>query len=263
LNYPVWYLPGIGGVPLILIIAYYAAYLYDFRFATLGKRGPLPIALTLVGFLGIAFIYTNNNTLMLEPQRWVAYFSNPGGTMLNTGSAATWPRYLHFMTGGFAVGGLFVALFGRFKERRNPPLGARAVELGMNLFTTLTLLQIVVGFWFFIALPRAVMLLFLGGSVTATALLAVGLTLALAALAAGFKRSVALSAVLTIPLVFVMAFMRDAVRTGYLKPFFTPDTLKVAPDYSPLLMFFITLMVGIVTVVWMLRKTATVYRTTT
>ena len=249
-------------VPLILIIAYSAAYLYDFRFATLGKRGGLLIALTLIGFLGIAFIYTNNNTLMLEPQRWVAYFSNRGGTMLNTGSAATWPRYLHFMTGGFAAGGLFVALFGRFKERRDPPLGARAVELGMNLFTTLTLLQIVVGFWFFIALPRAVMLLFLGGSVTATALLAVGLALALAALAAGFKRSVVLSAALTIPLIFVMAFMRDAVRTGYLKPFFTPDMLKVAPEYSPLVMFFIILMVGIVTIVWMLRKTARVYRTT-
>ena len=249
-------------VPLILIIAYSAAYLYDFRFATLGKRGGLLIALTLIGFLGIAFIYTNNNTLMLEPQRWVAYFSNRGGTMLNTGSAATWPRYLHFMTGGFAAGGLFVALFGRFKERRDPPLGARAVELGMNLFTTLTLLQIVVGFWFFIALPRAVMLLFLGGSVTATALLAVGLALALAALAAGFKRSVVLSAALTIPLIFVMAFMRYAVRTGYLKPFFTPDMLKVAPEYSPLVMFFIILMVGIVTIVWMLRKTARVYRTT-
>jgi len=248
-------------VPLILIVAYYAAYLYDFRFATLGKRGALPIALTLIGFLGIAFIYTNNNTLMLEPQRWVAYFSNRGGTMLNTGSAATWPRYLHFMTGGFAAGGLFVALFGRFKERRDPPLGARAVELGMNLFTTLTLLQIAVGFWFFIALPRTVMLLFLGGSVTATALLAVGLTLALAALAAGFKRSVVLSAALTIPLVFVMAFMRDAVRTGYLKPFFTPDMLKVAPEYSPVVLFFITLMAGIVTIVWMLRKTARVYRT--
>ena len=247
-------------VPFILMVAYYAVYLYDFRFTALGKGGAFLIALALAIFLTIPFIFTNNMTLMLEPQQWTAYFRNPGGTVLNTGSTVVWPRYFHFIIGGMAVGGLFVAVFGRFKERRDPLLGKLAVGLGMNLFTTLTLLQIMVGFWFLITLPRAVMLLFMGESVQATALLAVGLLLALAALGAGFRRSVLLSALVAVPLVYVMVFIRDAVRTGYLKPFFAPDMLKVVPQYSPLIMFIITLIGGIATIVWMLRKTIETYR---
>jgi hypothetical protein len=247
-------------VPLILLVAYYAAYFYDFRFAALGKNGGPMIALVLAIFLAVAFFFTNNMTLMLEPHRWGAYFRNPGGTILNAGSPSMWPRYLHFVTGGLAMGGLFVALYGRFKERRDPELGGRAVDLGMNVFTGLTLVQIGVGLWFLVSLPRATMLLFLGGGRTATALFIVGVALALAALAAGFKRRVVASAALAIPLVFVMAFLRDAVRGGYLKPFFAPEALKVSPEYSPLLLFIVTLMAGVATIVWMLRKTAMVNR---
>jgi hypothetical protein len=57
-----------------------------------------------------------------------------------------------------------------------------------------------------------------------------------------------------------MAFMRDAVRSGYLKQFFTPDMLKVIPQYSPLLMFILSLAGGIITIYWMLRKTIGLYR---
>ena len=104
------------------------------------------------------------------------------------------------------------------------------------------------------------MRLFLGDSGTATILFAVGVTLALAALGAGFKRRVVLSATLAIPLVFVMTFLRDVVRSGYLEPFFSPETLRVAPEYSPLLLFVVTLMAGVATIVWMLRKTALINR---
>lgn len=247
-------------VPLILLVAYYAAYLYDFRFAALGAGGKWLAAMVLAIFLAVAFFFTNNMTLMLEPHRWTAYFHNPGGTVLNAGNAAMWPRYLHFVIGGLAMGGLLVALYGRFRGRRDPELGARAVGLGMNLFAGLTLLQILIGLWFLASLPSTVMRLFLGGSGTATVLLAVGVTLALAALGAGFKQWVVMSAALAIPLVFVMAFLRDVVRSGYLEPFFRPETLRVAPEYSPLLLFVVTLLAGVATIVWMLRKTALINR---
>lgn len=247
-------------VPFVLIIAYYAAYLYDFRFSSLGRGGAFPIALALAIFLTIAFFFSNNMTLMLEPKQWTAYFRNPGGTILNTGTAVIWPRYLHLVTGALAVGGLFVACFGRIKERRDPQLGARAVELGMSLFTTLTLVQIVVGFWFLVTLPRPVMSMFMGGNATATTLFVIGLLLAVTVLGAGFRKNAILSASLAVPLVFVMAFIRDVVRSGYLKPFFTPDMLRVVPQYSPLLMFILTLIGGIATIFWMLRKTIKLYR---
>ncbi len=248
------------GVPLILIIAYYAAYIYDFRFQALGKAGALLAALALALFFAIAFLFTNNSTLMLEPLRWNDYFGHRGGTLLNAGSGATWARYLHFLTSALAVGGLSVAVFGRWKARRDPGLGRRAVEIGMHAFTMLTLLQLGLGTWYLLALPRNVMLLFMGGGAAATALLAVGIALTLVALWAGFRRRVALSAVLAVSLVYVMAFMRDVVRDGYLKPFFAPETLPVTPEYSPLLLFVVTLVLGAAVIVWMLRKTAEVYR---
>lgn len=247
-------------VPMALIVAYYAVYLYDFRFVSLGSRGVLLIALALAIFLVIAFFFSNNMTLMLEPQRWNAYFQNPGGTILNTDSAVIWPRYLHLVIGGLAVGGLFVALFGRYKSARDPQLGARAIALGMNLFMALTVAQIAVGFWFLFSVPRPVMLLFMGGSATATALFAVGLLLTVAVLWAGFRKNVVLSAALAVPLVFVMAFMRDALRSGYLKPFFAPEMLTVLPHYSPLFVFLLSLVVGIAVICWMIGKTIRLYR---
>jgi hypothetical protein len=245
-------------VPFILIVAYYALYLYDFKFTTIGKKGIVFVALALAIFLTIPFIFTNNMTLMLEPQQWSAYFGNRGGTILNNDRVVVWPRYFHFITGGLAVGGLFVAVFGKIKGKRDPLLGELSVGIGMNLFTALTLLQIMVGFWFLISMPLPVKLPFLGGEANSTALLTVGLLLALLVLGAGFKRKVYLSAVLTVPLIYVMAFMRDAVRTGYLKPFFTPAMLKVVPQYSPLILFAVTLIGGIGTIVWMLRKTVNI-----
>lgn len=247
-------------VPLILIVAYYAVYLYDFKFTFCDKGGVFLIVLALAIFLVIPFIFTTNMTLMFEPQQWAAYFRNRGGTILNAGSPVIWPRYLHFIISGMAVGGLFVAVFGRIKGKNDPLLEELAVNIGMSLFTTLTLLQIIVGSWFLINLPLPVKLLFMGGSMHTTALFTVGFLLTFLVLWAGFKRRVFLCASLAVSLVYIMAFMRDAVRTGYLKPFFTPATLKVVPQYSPLILFAVTLIVGIGTIIWMLRKAISVYR---
>ncbi|GFE60693.1 hypothetical protein [Geobacter sp. AOG2] len=247
-------------VPLLLIVAYYAVYIYDFRFASLGKGGTFLIGLALVILLGIAFFFSNNMSLMLEPPRWSAYFRNPGGTILNVGSAVIWPRYLHLVTGGLAVGGLFVALYGRFKGRHDTQLAARAAEVGMKVFISFTMVQFVIGSWFLLRLPRPVMLLFMGGNPAATTLFVIGMLLTVAVLGAGFRKKIVLSASLTFPLVFVMAFMRDAARGGYLKPFFTPDMLRVIPQYSPMFMFIVTLIGGIATIFWMLRKTVKLYK---
>jgi hypothetical protein len=248
------------GVPAILLVAYYAAYVYDFRFDSLGRAGIVPISLASALFLAIAFLFTGNMTLMIEPLRWSGYFTDPGGTLLDAGGGRLWARYLHFLTSGLAVGGLSVAVFGRYKARHDAPLGERAVRTGMHSFTMLTLLQLGLGVWYLVSLPRPVMLLFMGGSRTATALLLAGLALTVAALAAGFLRRVALSACLAVPLVYVMAFLRDAVRSGSLKPFYAPETLPAAPEHGPLLLFLASLALGAAVIAWMVRKAADVYR---
>ena len=242
------------GVPLLLIVAYFALYLHDFRFSTLGRAGIIPIALAMAIFLVIPFMFTNNMTLMLEPQRWTGYFANRAGTILNTSSPMLWPRYLHFVLGGLAVGGLFVAAFGTFKGRRDAQVGELAVRLGLKLFTALTMVQVAVGFWFLLSLRDPVMKRFMGASHPATALLVIGVLLTLAAIRAGSRGNVALCAALALPLVFLMAFMRDAVRTGYLEPAFVPASLKVVPQGSPVVLFAVTLVCGLLVIAWMISR---------
>jgi len=241
-------------VPLLLIVAYYAAYLYDFRFAPLGRWGIAPLALAFAIFLGIAFLFTNNMTLMLEPARWSAYFNQRGGTLLNTGSAMFWPRYLHNIVGALAVGGLFVAVVGRFKAGRDPQVGALAVRLGLKTFQHLTMAQVLVGFWFLMSLPGPVLKLFMGGSHAATGLLAASVLLAMLVLAAAGRGRVAPCVVMTVGLVVVMVFMRDLLRTALLRPVFTPASLKVAPQASPLILFGACLVGGLALVAWMIMK---------
>jgi hypothetical protein len=243
-------------VPL-LIVAYYAAYLFDFRFNTLGRLWALALIITAMAiFLAIGFIYTNNMTLMLYPDAWRAYFDHPGGTILNLSERALFPRYLHFMTGALAVGGLFVALLGRLGKSMDPAIREAAERTGMRAFTILTGVQIVLGFVFLLSLPKPVMMQFMGGDTLATLLLAAGVVLALVLLVAGMARKVWLCAGLAVLLVYIMAFMRDLVRDGYLGLHFSPSSLKVVPQYSPMVMFFAALIIGLASVAWMLKKAA-------
>ena len=71
----VWWL----SVIILLILAYYGAYIYDFKFDRLKTlKAPL-LLVVVVLMLYIAFFFTNNMTLMLQPERWQAYFQNTGG----------------------------------------------------------------------------------------------------------------------------------------------------------------------------------------
>ncbi|HEU0264367.1 MAG TPA: hypothetical protein VFR01_01420, partial [Geobacterales bacterium] len=169
------------------------------------------------------------------------------------GDPTFFPRYLHMVTGATAVGGLFVALFGRFRPTTEPQVADRAESLGLNLFAYLTMVQLLFGFWLLIALPRPILLDFMGGDGTATLLFAAGLVLAVAVLVAALRRKPMVAASLTVVLVYVMAFMRDHVRRAFLAGHFAPADLRLVPQYSPLILFLVTLVVGCGVVVWLLR----------
>ncbi len=241
-------------VPLLLL-AYYSAYLFDFKFSRMNKISAIfLICLPLIIFLSIAFIYSNNMTFMLDPESWKAYFDTQNGTVLHWGHRPLIPRYLHFVTGGIAVGGLFVALFATLRKTMDPAVQAAAMKIGMRVFTALTGVSILFGFLFLATLPRPMLLLFMGGNVVATVVFAVGMALALLVVVAGGSRKVWLCSGLVIPLMFSMTYMRDVVRTAYLKPYFSTGSLSVVPQYGAMSMFLIALLVGLITITWLLWK---------
>ncbi|PLX93424.1 MAG: hypothetical protein C0621_07490 [Desulfuromonas sp.] len=243
-------------VPL-LIFAYYAIYLYDFRFRSLGGFAAPFLAMALLTLVGIAFIFTNNMSLALDPSHWQAYFGTADGSLLNWSEPTLIPRFLHFVVGGFAVGGLAVAFIGRFWGKRDALVGEKAIGYGMRLFFALTVIQLALGGWFVVSLPREIMMLFMGQSLLATILFSGGLLLSLVVLVTAWQRRVGLTTLLTILLVVVMSVLRDLARIAYHEPFFKAEQLEVIPQYSPMILFFVSLVLGLAIIVWMLRQALT------
>ena len=127
------------------------------------------------------------------------------------------------MTGALAIGGLFVALAGRYQADRDPELAAVARDVGMKTFFWTTLVNILIGVWFLLAQPRPMMLLFMGGSLPATINFVIALLVAVGMLFMAWKKKFWLTFWHAVALVFLMSFMRAWLRAGYLHEVFTLD----------------------------------------
>lgn len=242
------------GIYLILIIAYYSSYLYDFKFKELGDSAVWVLTIGIIIILFIAFLFTNNMTLMLSPEKWGAYFLNKSGTILNTTDSTLLPRLLHFIIGSISIGGIYVALLGKLIAKKDKELSLKAEEVGMKAFFYFTLVQVVSGVWFLISLPRETMLVFMGKNMIATVIFTVALTLTFVLLYTGYKKKVYLAAGFSLVYIYLMVIMRDFVRSSYLKPYFSMSNLKVNTEISPIILFLCTLILGIYLVYWMLKQ---------
>lgn len=246
----------------LLIIAYYSAYYYKFRFDTLSlpERNAEPrknrryfIAATVLIFLFIGFLFTNNMTLMLTPNEWKHYFSHPHGTFLNLSEPTLFPRFLHFMIASAAMGGLFTAIVWSMKAEKGMAGTKENIDRGMKWFTYATLIQLVIGSWFLVSLPRDIMLLFMGRDMFATQVFLISLLLTVLTIIFGVYRKVWPAAGTVVALVFSMILMRDIVRTAYLRPFFEVSELQVIPQHSPLIFFLISLVIGMAVIAYVIR----------
>jgi len=249
----------ISVVPL-LIIAYYGAYLYDFKFKALGFAGTWLALAVLLLFFFVGYFFSNNMLLMTLPERFADYFQHRSGTMLASAEQEFLPRYFHMMTGALAVGGLFVALLGRFRSRQNPELAEHAAGVGLKTFFYVTLINAGLGIWYLISLPKQQMLLFMGRDLGATAVFVCALLLVIGVLVTSYRRKLALTLAGTVLLVYLMSFMRSWLRTDLLADFFNLSELQVVPQYSSMVLFVVCLAGGVVTVGWLIAKTLAALR---
>ncbi|MCW8893126.1 MAG: hypothetical protein OQL18_07385 [Deltaproteobacteria bacterium] len=245
----VWWFSIFG----LLILAYYAAYIYDFKFEALGSLRIFVLEFSVLILLFVGFLFSNNMTLMLQPEKWQAYFTSGSGTLLNLSDPSLIPRYLHFVVGSVAVAGLFLALVGHYRFTKSSVDRDALISKGMGYFTYATVIQIFIGIWFLIALPKNIMMVFMGGSGYGTILLLIGIVLAFAALYFGYKQQVAMASVITLITLVIMIFMRDLVRIAYLKPYFQLSDLTVQPEYSPMIFFLVVFAIGLALIGYMLK----------
>ncbi len=246
-------------VPL-LMLAYYGAYLNSFRGERLGGVRPAVIALAALILAWVGFLFSNNTSLMLTPERWAdLYLAAPGGASLNLDEPVLWPRWLHMMLGALAVAGAGTALLARrFGDDRE--LAVHAATRGAGLCLGATLLNTGAGIWYLLALPETTMKAFMGGRPEATGLLGVGLALTLALLWLAFRlrsrareRSVTpLVAVLLLQMV-VMVQMRHVAREVRLDGVFDAGAAPVATQTGNLVLFAVLLLAGAAGVVAMVR----------
>jgi len=247
-------------VIVLLIIGYYATYLVSLKGEE--SRYRYAAVVSLVIFLTIAFIYTNNFTLMLTPGKWPGkYHANSGGLNLNLDEPMLWPRLLHTLVAAAAVAGLLVVLLGLVKWTRDEAYARFLLEHGAYWFIVPSMLQFVVGALFLITLPNDKMLLYLGDDWRGTLLLAGSLVATLAAvllMLLGLRsrgtphRKAIASIALTAFALICMSLMRDLLRSAYLAPYLE------APDVHTqwnVVLLFLGLFAGAL-VLWgvMLRK---------
>jgi hypothetical protein len=240
----------------IVIVAYYGTYATAFRKVAV----VIPIAVAVL-FLAVSFIQSNNMTLMLRPDRFAPmYFESARGLHFNTGDPTVIPRWLHMVFGAIAVAGLGVSLYG--SARKDP----WATRYGALWFVVPTLLNVMTGIWWLGALPREVVMRFMGGSPAATLWLGAGIALGLAALAFLFMavgtaepyKLVTRSAWLVLGTLVAMILARDEVRRGMLAMADYRITTWIEPQWDVIAIFG-ALLVGAVAATtwmatWLLRK---------
>ena len=239
----------------LIIIAYYGMYLFQYKFESWGSVRNILAGSAALIMLFIGFLFTNNWTLAMSPEKWGAYFGSPGGTLWNFDEPTLWPRYLHMVIGAMAVGGLGLAGFGQFRQNSGHN-SEHMIANGLTWFKFATPVQIGIGTWWLIALPKEIMKLFMGGNMVATAAFGLGFLLAIVSLVLGFKKLVWPTVWVTLATMAAMVIMREYVRYGNLREYFTPDQLTVNTQYSSLILFLVCAVVGVAAVWYMLKLAA-------
>lgn len=242
-------------VMLVVMLAYFGFYL-NMAHRTLPEAArTTALALATLLLLWNAFLFVNNMTLAQNPQIWTHYAHQAGGLLLNLGDPQLAPRYLHVLLACLAAGGLCMALPAALALRKCGETARGGLEKlrtrGLNIFAGATLLQLPVGAWFLLALPREQQMIFMGKDAPATALFALSLLLTGAALFAALRRKTVPAALGGVLLVALMAGMRSLLRLSYLEGLYNPPMR--APDIGPLLLFVVSLAASAAGLIWLLR----------
>lgn len=148
--------PAWLGLLLLLMAAYYLTYSAKYRLRA-GKDAAVPLALSALLFLGVALTQVAVHLLSVQPGRWEGVLASPWSALADRAVA---PRFLHFALAGVTLAGILLAWV---SVRRAPAEEARAevsarASFGVKVALLATVLQLVVGLWLAISVPRDVLL---------------------------------------------------------------------------------------------------------
>lgn len=236
----------------ILILAYYCAYIFVKQIDKAPAWSKVSLIVTSLFLLFIAFIFVNNNTLAVRPERWGVYFDNPGGWNLNLSEPTLWPRYLHFLLAAIAIGALGRAIAYRFSKLESEEKDYH-IKRNLKIFGWITLIQFGIGTWFWLTMPEEVWKSFMGGSLFATLMMVIAWLSALLILHSAFTGRLTAAMILGGLQVLTMVLIRDLSRTFYLQEVFRPSQLENVNELSPLIIFLLVFAIGLFSIYYMIR----------
>jgi hypothetical protein len=237
----------------ILILSYYGTYIYSMNYERTADFHTVISGFIAGTLLAVAFIITNNFSLMMNVEAWPAYFDNAEGTLLNLSDPTLIPRYLHSVLGAIAVGGLAIGLYYDFKKRKGESTADTGIATGMNWFAGATMLNFGVGFWYWGSLPASVRSLSGDGSAFFLVFIVLGIITVIVSLINGMRHQVRPAVYYLLGTLFCMVLVREFARRLTLAPWFTTSDLEVVPQYSPLIAFLAVFAGGLLLVWYMIR----------
>ncbi|MDY6972718.1 MAG: hypothetical protein SV775_10365 [Thermodesulfobacteriota bacterium] len=238
---------------LLIILAYYSAYIYKFGYESLGMMRALPVGLSVILLLVVGFFFTNSTLLMIDPKAWPQYFQNPNGTIIHTGEPSLIPRYLHFVVSSVAIGGLVFSIFGWFKKRRGEAEMDELEKNGLLVYGFSTMSQFVIGAWYLGTLPNYIVGSLFFESHFVFPIFLFSIVAALASIFFSFGRRLWHTVISCVATIFLMVLFRFAVRSGYLDSYIASSRPEVISQFGAFMMFLIALIIGIITVIYMLK----------
>ncbi len=213
-------------VPFAVMLAYYGLYIYTAKLNISFGLRKLVLSLVCILLLGSAFIFVNTMSLMQNPLLWMQYAVSQTGTLLATADPALIPRYLHFIFACIAIAGLAQGYFGMrtVKQLEKAQESAAALlpptqkaRLGLTIFFHTTMLQLLIGVWFFLTLPSTQQKLFMGQHLGATICYGASFLFIILSLIAAKKRKATFAVACTLVVVACMVYMRFALRQSFMR----------------------------------------------
>ncbi|MFC0878210.1 hypothetical protein ACE01N_16560 [Saccharicrinis sp. FJH2] len=237
----------------ILILAYYGAYIFSRRMDTNSTFGKAMLILSTLLILYIGFMFVNNSTFSIQPDKWSAYNDNSGGTLLNLRDPSFWPRYLHFITAAVAIAGLGKAVWIRFFKKAEQEEKQEGIKKNLRIFGFATMIQFIFGIWFWLALPKNVTMAFMGQNIVATILMILVLISALLIIIFAMRGKLIPALIQGLFQVILMAVVREIARYTYLDGIFKPSQLENVHQSTPLIAFLLVFILGLFLLFYMYK----------
>ncbi len=248
---------------VVLMVGYYALYLYKFRSTPHARTATLWLVLSAVMFLLVAAVQVMVNLLHSQPGRWPEALGNPWSILTDP---TFLPRLAHFVLAAVGFSALVVCWWAVRKARAGGgPLEEEMARYTWKWALWTTLLELVDGFLLLLLLPDDVLgRLMKGGAavhlpLTLGILLGLGLLVLLARAADPVARPGLVNGAVLLMLgsMVFMTVTRHQVRVRYLMDFTSRHRLPEAPEWGIFVLFAVLLVAGLATVAWMVRRVLT------